>query len=517
MKIHLKQTIWSVSLLLAIAAVGVLPLMPLGPAAPAFADGPNLLRNPSFEGRDDWRSTTSTSSVAKEWNPWWRSKAANETAPFAGYLYEPQYTRTFGDPFPISHEGVGTQKLHTFSATHDGGIWQRISGLTPGTTYTFSIWAWGLTRNSDGNTSDGPNMEKRVGIDPTGQDPFSSSVMPPANVVWSGSDYSNDGWVKLSVSATATGDSVVVYTRSTPKFPVRWNATWWDDASLTSSAPPAPVATATPSAVPTVALPPAAAEPQDERYFFQTGYRIGDDRIWDYFNKRGGLRTFGYPTSRKFRLLGRDVQFFQRRVVQVDAAGNVGQLNLLDQDVMPYNTMNGATFPKFDAGLVAALPPVGSPGYDTAVADYIKAKAPDSWNNMDVNFLKTFNDSVKMEDAFPEGNGSDGVLFGFDVEMWGVPTSAPAVDPSNFNFVYLRFQRGIMHYSKDNGATQGLLMGDYFKAIITGRNLPPDLDAQAAGSRFYKQYLRGAPSSLARPGELPDTDMSDAFEAGPTR
>ncbi len=410
------------------------------------------------------------------------------------------------------------QKAHTFHATHDGGVWQRISGLTPGTTYTFSIWAWGLARNSDGNTSDaGAQIEKQIGIDPTGQDPFSGIPMPPANIVWSASDWSKDTWSKLTVSATPTGDAVTIWTRSKPNMPVKWNAVWWDDAYFGSTAPAAPTATPIPTAVPTVALPPASPEPQDERYFFQTGYRVADDKIWDYFNKRGGLRTFGYPISRKFRLLGRDVQFFQRRVVQIDPAGNVGQLNLLDQDVMPYNTMNGANFPKYDAAVVAGLPAVGSPGYDTAVLDFIKSKAPDSWNGMEVNFYKTFLDSIKMEDAFPGGGGNEGVLLGFDLEMWGVPTSIPSLDPNNFNFAYLRFQRGIMHYSKDTGLTQGLLIGDYFKAVITGQNLPQDLDQQAAGNRFYKQYLRGAPNSVARGGELPDTNMTDAFEPGPTR
>src|SRR5581483_5082829 len=50
-----------------------------------------------------------------------------------------------------------------------------------------------------------------------------------------------------------------------------------------------------------------------------------------------------------------------------------------------------------------------------------------------------------------------------------------------------------------------------FKAILTGENLPRDLESQAKGSRFLRQYAPGQPHSLARPQELPDTDLTDAF------
>jgi hypothetical protein len=45
----------------------------------------------------------------------------------------------------------------------------------------------------------------------------------------------------------------------------------------------------------------AVSSVSGDRYFPQTGYWIADDTIWDYFIKRGGVRTFGYPASRKFR------------------------------------------------------------------------------------------------------------------------------------------------------------------------------------------------------------------------
>ncbi|MCL4534349.1 MAG: NBR1-Ig-like domain-containing protein [Bacteroidetes bacterium] len=249
----------------------------------------------------------------------------------------------------------------------------------------------------------------------------------------------------------------------------------------------------------------------DGRYFAETGFSISDDRFWDYFQKRGGLRTFGYPVSRKFALLGTDVQIFQRRVMQA-RGGTVGLLNLLDADFMPYSTFKGATIPNKDDKLVAKAPPPGSPNYANGIIDYVRQASPDTWNNMPVSYFQTFASTVTVDDAYPDGSCDDSCLPGLDLEMWGVPLSPPAVDPRNYNFVYQRYQRGIMHFDKGTGTTQGMLLGDMFKAIITGQGLPPDLEAAAAKSRFYRQYNYAASNGLVRPAELPATDMSNAFE-----
>ena len=60
----------------------------------------------------------------------------------------------------------------------------------------------------------------------------------------------------------------------------------------------------------------------------------------------------------------------------------------------------------------------------------------------------------------------------------------------------------------------GLLLADYFKSIITGNNLPPDLDQQARGTKYYRQYDPTKPLSIARPNELPNSDLSNAFTEG---
>ena len=246
-------------------------------------------------------------------------------------------------------------------------------------------------------------------------------------------------------------------------------------------------------------------------FYPSTGFLI-TGAFYDYFTHRGGLRTFGYPISRQFPFMGSTVQFFQRRVLQLNANGTVGQLNLLDAGYMPYSEINSATFPPIDDTLVKTLPAPGSKDYVTQIMRYVQTTTPDSWDGIQVNFEKTFTTTVSIMDAFPTGKPQPSLLPGINLELWGVPTSGPAIDPNNNNFVYQRFQRGIMHYDKTTGVTQGLLLADYFKSVITGQNIPPDLDAAARVSPFYRQYATTQPHWLNRPDALPGTDLTFAFE-----
>jgi len=102
-------------------------------------------------------------------------------------------------------------------------------------------------------------------------------------------------------------------------------------------------------------------QPTDPRFFSQTGYRVDNDTFWNFFQQRGNVRTFGYPTSRTFMLDGFQVQIFQREIMQLQPDGGVQTLNILDPGLMPYTQINGSTYPGPDPTLVAATPPVGDP------------------------------------------------------------------------------------------------------------------------------------------------------------
>lgn len=260
---------------------------------------------------------------------------------------------------------------------------------------------------------------------------------------------------------------------------------------------------------------PHPAEAAPTSFFPETGYAIADPHFLNFFYRRGGLTTFGYPVSREFTLLGFPVQIFQRAVMQRYPDGHVQLLNLLDNNFFPYTEVNGADFPPVDQSLVATAPSVGSPGYGQAILKWIQAVAPNQWGGLPVDFHQAFAQTVSAKDAYPNGAPDLKLLSGFDLEIWGIPTSRPEFDPHNHNFIYQRFQRGILHYDKTTGRTQGILLADYFKDILMGENLPADLRTAAEDSIFYAQYNPLKPNWVDRPDQLPQTNLTLAFEPSP--
>src|SRR6266545_5443711 len=272
-----------------------------------------------------------------------------------------------------------------------------------------------------------------------------------------------------------------------------------------------------PAPAPATAAPAMQPIVRDSRYFEQTRYRIDEDAFWDYFRRRGGVRTFGYPVSNTFVLLGMKVQLFQRQVLQLRPDGGVQTMNLLDEGLMPYNRMNGSTFPAPDKNVYGQAPKPDDPNYHEKMLQFVRDMAPDNWDGEPVNFAKTFFSTVRLDEAYPNGVPAEGedLLPFFNLEIWGLPTSRPMREPTNPNFIYQRFQRGIMHYDKGCGCTQGLLLADYFKALLTRKNLPGDLAEQAKSSKLLGQFAPAQPQGMARPGELPGSNLQNAFRRDP--
>ncbi len=243
-------------------------------------------------------------------------------------------------------------------------------------------------------------------------------------------------------------------------------------------------------------------------------FAISNQSFWDYYQKRGGVRTFGYPISRQFTLRGFPVQLFQRGALQLNPDGSVSTMNLLDNGLMPYTSFNSSVVPAPQQQLMELAPSPADPDYASKAIAFVRANAPDEWEGLHVNFTRTFMSSVRYEDAFPDGSGAPSLLPLLNLELWGLPTSLPARDPNNGNFVYQRFQRGIMHFDATTRVTQGLLLGNYLKAIITGQDLPPDVQAEAGSSPFYRQYDPATGRGPLRPDALPSTKLDGAFQPG---
>jgi hypothetical protein len=263
-----------------------------------------------------------------------------------------------------------------------------------------------------------------------------------------------------------------------------------------------------------ITLPGRPAEAQGQCYQ-ETGFCIENPLFQDYFRVRGGTRILGYPVSRSFMLEGNQVQFFQRVVLQ-QSGNTVNRLNVLDRDVMPMTRANGSTFPAPDTSLggAGAIPDPSSPDYADRVIDFVATYAPNQWNGQNVGFFDLFKGTVPTEIAFPGQIPNPGLVTLLNMEIWGVPTSQPTPDPANSGFVYQRFQRGIMHYRTEQNVTEGILVADYLKSVMTLRNLPPDLAEEMQGSRYFGQYDPSAPNWVKRPDLLPNTNLTSAFEPG---
>jgi len=259
--------------------------------------------------------------------------------------------------------------------------------------------------------------------------------------------------------------------------------------------------------------PPETPTMAQANCFQQTGFCITNQQFAEYFRLRGDVRILGYPISRSFTLEGFEVQFFQRVILQMQA-GQVARLNVLDPSVMPMTRANQSIFPGPDPALAAQAPQTTSPTYAQDVVQFVQKVSPNTFNGQPVGFFNLFNTTVPVDVAFPGQTPNPDLVTLLNLEIWGLPTSNPAADPGNGGFIYQRYQRGIMHFDATCTCTQGILVGEYLKSVITTRNLPPDLAADMQGSRYYGQYSPGSPGWTARPAELPSTDMTNAFEPG---
>ena len=248
-----------------------------------------------------------------------------------------------------------------------------------------------------------------------------------------------------------------------------------------------------------------------ERCFPQTGFCVEDDAFWNYFVRHGGVQTLGYPVSRTFELLDRETQFFQRFVLQKLPDGSVRQLDLLAPGFMPFDRINGATFPAFSPTIASAAPRPDTPDYGRAVLQYLQTSVPNRLDGQTVNFLQSY-----LAAASPSAAGFPPLVA---LDVWGFPTSQPTADPNNHAFMYQRFERGILHFQgldvRGSPITGGILLADWFKSLITGRDLPPDLEAEAReiDSRFLRQYCPEQTNWICRPSQLPPgNDFRLAFE-----
>lgn len=218
-----------------------------GWAAPA-QQGANLLKNPGFEApyTDD--------GAAHDWVRWHRQSSEDEFGDCTnGYHKLPRW----GNATDFKRDGGSAQYVGNNWDTWSAGVWQNVS-VTPGSTYRFTFYARGrgASEPAPAPSDHSLNMNIRAGIDPNG-----SGVWHDGDVVWGTAGSPHDQWQQFSVEATATGDTITVFTSADWGIPGvnqcrRHLDTYYDSAQLVEVAPP-PTATSPPPPPP----PPATNTP----------------------------------------------------------------------------------------------------------------------------------------------------------------------------------------------------------------------------------------------------------------
>jgi len=184
---------------------------------------PNLLVNGDFEAWDPNSSWPFQNGIPEvQVCPGWRAyyvDTAPDNVPAPQFWKRPEFRDVKSAEYAYRvHSGFLAQKYFTFGGQHIAGLYQQVSGITPGTPLRFSIYmqTWSCMAGDEWNIcptgakSNSPSpMHTRVGIDPYGgTNPWSP------NIVWSPEINAYDQWTLFSVDAVAKAGTVTVYTHS---------------------------------------------------------------------------------------------------------------------------------------------------------------------------------------------------------------------------------------------------------------------------------------------------------------
>jgi LysM repeat protein len=274
-----------ISVVVVLCAVLLLPALASADseAMPPAQSG-ELLKNPGLDGPMWFKSQCcgedglpiNEVQIAEGWTAWWLPTPPAWVVPpnncehkalWGCYWMRPEFVDSARTLQPNRiRSGDNSQKYFSFGRMHEAGLYQRVTGITPGARLRFTVFmhAWMCIDPADCNAgyrSDNPTtMHMRVGIDPLGgTDAFSP------NIVWSGEMDSFDHWAQYAVEAVAQSGSVTVFTHSRPEWEgVRMhNDVYVDDASLvqvgTGAVVPQQASQPTATAVPAQAATPAAS------------------------------------------------------------------------------------------------------------------------------------------------------------------------------------------------------------------------------------------------------------------
>jgi LysM repeat protein len=209
------------------------------------AQNQNLLTNPGFEQPFATVAGSPPRQVAQGWSPW-NNGGGQSTSENIQPWYYPASDVSNGLGIPRIRNGSDAQQYYSFFATHDGGLFQSVGGITQGAQLRFGayVYVWSTTFDDPNKSEDPGGVVVQVGVDPTGGTDGSS-----ANIVWSAPSIQYDAYNEYAVTASATSTTVTVWIRSTVTTPVKNTNIYVDDASLVVSGGTGGGATNTPVVV----------------------------------------------------------------------------------------------------------------------------------------------------------------------------------------------------------------------------------------------------------------------------
>ncbi len=225
MECHLCSLLGDLMKKLAFPPVLFLFCLSLFYLASVQAQAQNLLANPGFEDPYVASGDIPPREVAEGWNRWHVPRPAD--APL--YINsEPEYYAAAPDTDRI-RSGDNAQLILSLYATHTGGLYQTVSGITVGAQLRFSVYAyvWSTRFDEVEISEEDGNVLVSVGIDPEGGTDGESP-----NIIWSDPIEVYDGYNEYSVEAVAQNTSITVFIRTAIGNPVKHNYIYVDDAAL---------------------------------------------------------------------------------------------------------------------------------------------------------------------------------------------------------------------------------------------------------------------------------------------